>query len=91
MTRKEAIKIIEQRQTCMECVVDGNCKDCDKAFDMAIEALRREDTFLDKVLEIIDEKIKFLEGRLQDGRFPIVKFAYQALRKDIEKLRGKEQ
>ena len=26
----------------MECVVDGDCKDCDKAFDMAIKALKQE-------------------------------------------------
>ena len=41
---------------------------------------------IDQMLEIIDEKIKAL-----DGRIPTVKFAYQSLRKDVEKLRGEEQ
>lgn len=41
MTKEEAIDIIKQR-TCMECVVNGHeCKDCDKAFDMAIKALEQ--------------------------------------------------
>ena len=54
MTREEAIKIIK------ECKEKGfkhtfyTVNEYDTALDMAIKALRREDTFFDKVLEIID-------------------------------------
>ena len=42
MTREEAIDIMEQRYTCMECVVSGyECDDCDTAFCMAIKALEQ--------------------------------------------------
>jgi NADH pyrophosphatase NudC (nudix superfamily) len=43
MDRKKAIKILKQRECCMECVVtDCTCNECDKAFEMAIEALEQE-------------------------------------------------
>jgi hypothetical protein len=42
MDRKKAIKILKQRECCMECVTDCNCNECDKAFEMAIEALEQE-------------------------------------------------
>ena len=43
MTKEEAIKILEQRECCRECVVDnGDCSDCEKAFDMAIKALEQQ-------------------------------------------------
>ena len=44
MTSVEAIKIMEQRECCRECVVsrDFTCKDCETAFDMAIKALEQQ-------------------------------------------------
>lgn len=42
MNREEAIKILKQRECCRECVVDCTCNECDKAFEMAIEALKQE-------------------------------------------------
>lgn len=43
MTREEAIKIMEMRECCRECVVsDFTCKDCDTAFEMAIKALEQQ-------------------------------------------------
>ena len=42
MTREEAIRIIDLRSTCRECVVsEFDCDDCDIAFVMAIEALKQ--------------------------------------------------
>ena len=68
MTNEEAINILKQRQCCMECVADCKCEDCDKAFDMGIEALEK----LDKIEKIInsdmgdkyayDEILEVLEG-----------------------------
>lgn len=47
MTKEEAIEILKQRECCRECVVDnGDCNDCDKAFEMAIQALENEETIL---------------------------------------------
>lgn len=42
MTREEAIKILKQRECCRECVANCTCNECDKAFEMAIEALKQE-------------------------------------------------
>lgn len=42
MNREEAIKILKQRECCRECVADCTCNECDKAFEMAIEALKQE-------------------------------------------------
>ena len=45
MTREDAIRIIDLRSTCRECVVSGyDCDDCDSAFAMAIEALKQQKT-----------------------------------------------
>ena len=42
MTREEAIRIVDLRSTCRECMVSGvDCDDCDSAFAMAIEALKQ--------------------------------------------------
>lgn len=54
----------------------------EKSKDDFLSVCRSEDP-LDRVLEIVDERIKAL-----DGRVPTVRFAYQSLRKDVEKLRG---
>ena len=54
MTREEAIKIIKK---CKEKGFKYTFYTVDEyhaALDIAIKALRREDTFLDRVLEIID-------------------------------------
>ena len=41
MTVDTVIEILTDRRTCMECVRgNGNCEDCDHAFDMAIETLK---------------------------------------------------
>ena len=44
MTREEAIRIIDRRKTCMECIASdiATCEKCDEAFDMAISALNQE-------------------------------------------------
>lgn len=59
MTREEAIKILKQRECCRECVANCTCNECDKAFEMAIEALKQEpceDTISRKaILETIDD------------------------------------
>lgn len=59
MTREEVIKILKQRECCRECVANCTCNECDKAFEMAIEALKQEpceDTISRKaVLETIDD------------------------------------
>ena len=40
---EEAIEILKQRECCRECVVNGmDCDKCDKAFEMAIAALKAE-------------------------------------------------
>ena len=44
ITREEAINILKQRQCCRECVADCKCEDCDKAFEMGIEALENQKT-----------------------------------------------
>lgn len=56
MTREEAIKII---QDCKEKGFKHRFYTVNEyaALDMAIKALRNEDTFLDKVLEIIDAEM----------------------------------
>ena len=42
MARRKAIEILKQRECCRECVVDnGNCNECEKAFEMAIKALEQ--------------------------------------------------
>ena len=46
MTKEQAIEILKQRECCRECVVDnGDCNDCDKAFEMAIKALEIVEEF----------------------------------------------
>lgn len=52
MTNEEAIDVLEQRKTCMECVANCTCEECDEAFDLAIKALEQTDT-LDKIKEEI--------------------------------------
>jgi len=43
MTKEQAIEILKQRECCRECVVDnGDCNDCDKAFEMAIKSLEQQ-------------------------------------------------
>lgn len=43
MTKEKAIQILNQRECCRECVVDnGDCNDCEKAFEMAIKALEQQ-------------------------------------------------
>jgi lantibiotic modifying enzyme len=55
MDRKKAIKILKQRECCMECVVtDCNCNECDKAFEMAIKALEQESA-IDKIRAEIED------------------------------------
>lgn len=39
MTNEETIDVLEQRKTCMECVVNCTCEECDEAFDIAIRSL----------------------------------------------------
>ena len=67
MTQKEAIEIIKK------CKEKGfkhtfyTVNEYDTALDMAIKALRRDDTFFDKVLEIIDAQVCC--GRLSEYAF----------------------
>ena len=43
MTREQAIEILNKRECCRECVINnGDCNDCEKAFDMAIKALEQQ-------------------------------------------------
>lgn len=45
MTKEQAIAILEQRETCRECVVNSmDCHACDEAFEMAIKALEQSTT-----------------------------------------------
>lgn len=56
MTNEEAIKIMEQREHCMECVVeDFTCKDCDMAFEMAIKSIKQ----IEKIKSIINDPFYF--------------------------------
>jgi len=60
MTKEQAIEILKQRECCRECVVDnGDCNDCDKAFEMAIEALETVEEF---------EKAQIITGGRLNGR-----------------------
>lgn len=49
MTYEKAIEILEIRKNCMECVTLVGCKNCDDAFDFAIECIKeryeQEQTF----------------------------------------------
>ena len=44
MTKEKAIEILEQRKHCAECVADCTCDECKEVFDMAICALKNEQT-----------------------------------------------
>lgn len=56
MTEEEAIKIMEMRECCRECVVsDFTCKDCDTAFEMAIKSLEQ----IEKIKSIINDPFYF--------------------------------
>lgn len=54
MTQEEAIKVIKKCKEKGFKYTFYTVNEYDTALDMAIKALRREDTFLNKVLEIID-------------------------------------
>lgn len=54
MTKEKAIQILNQRECCRECVVDnGDCNDCEKAFEMAIKALEQQPSE-DDVQRVVD-------------------------------------
>ena len=73
MTKEQAIEILKQRECCRECVVDnGDCNDCDKAFEMAIKAL--------EIVEEFENAQIITSGRL-NGRA----FAYKCGLEDGER------
>jgi hypothetical protein len=84
MTREKAIKILKQRECCMECVVtDCICNECDKAFEMAIKALEQAPD-IDKVIATID----FEEKWLLDAGYNCsnVNTAFRSIKHDLRKL-----
>lgn len=87
MTREAAIKIIK------ECKEKGfkhtfyTVNEYDAALDMAINALRREDTFLGKVLEIIDEEEKRCVMNTSHEA-NLMRWAYGDLRRMISAFKG---
>ena len=62
------------------------------AYATAINALRREDALIDRVLEIIDKHGEQLVHSIVDGSYPEIKAAdvLASVREDISDLKGGE-
>lgn len=87
MTNEEAIDVLEQRKTCMECVANCTCEECDEAFDLAIKALEQTDT-LDKIRAEIDRQQKWL---LQAGYTAYnVDIAFDAIKAVVVESEGRK-
>ena len=92
MTRKEAIKILEKCKEKGFKYTFYTVNEYHTAWDMAIKALRREDTFIDKVIEIIDGcKFSYKEDEVSawDG----IQWHNRALeqaKQAVEALRGEQ-
>ena len=73
ISEKRTIQILEQRAWCTECVVENcSCAECDKAFSMAIDTMRKYqqikqilkdipyggDATVRRIQEVIDDRTK---------------------------------